>query len=867
MVRILVPPYSPVGYKGQEEQEILKWCHSTDKNNIKSARAAAAAAAADVFDDHSPAGDGTGGSSSSSHPSFGPRPVDHIILDPGAGGGAPPARGVRHHDDHHHDKCSNKEDQNNNGRQDQHHQIMDRDFAFSRGEESRQDDDCLVDTRTTTSGTVDETRSRDVLLQSFSSYEILSCLDRPREGGRRMKDSDYCLPSYKQIAAVSSSSSTNFDSVDHHDDKRLEGGLWKLHHVMSRTRTPSSLVSSSSLSWPSCNCHQNTMLDHGKIGAPCTCKCKFSNYNSCFQGDATTATQSLSLESSQKLQHTWCACHQEQNGSKQQRYNDDLPLVLLINRDDRDSGDSSAQEPVRIGIQDDTITPGIRGIKDSTRCQLCDGKKGQCRVKTNLQDLTGEWNDGRRIHDDNNQSALLINREHVINQEEGSYRNINHPFATATTSPRRNHEITATTSNSTFGRLAQHTTKSYTLRQRASSAIRERKIYTSSQRHCVRDPSPFHERLARQETYSSAMKRSQKSPQKSSRPFYSYVNPKTSENRMLPSSNSYDTSIRPVFSSPTKIRSPAHSAGTVLVSRSSMNIPHVHSLPPSSSSARLNHDVTKKMTTDPFAAVSPEWFPKDRNDVKDISQNDHQHNLKVRHPSPTMRPFRTIVTAGSFKGDDISVLTDSVTRFNNPKSQMVHAGAAAVVNAAGDPWSCDTLSSSSHDDGTALGIAPSVVARNQAVATALPAPAVTTPRQTIAKKNEKNSDKQSNNKAMMKEQQQEAALSHYYDTEKIEQKKKELEAKQNDLYHRLAHQDTVSSSRIKSKPLGEKILSSYEKSMIAEERARSNARRRQRSASVQPERVFERLTTRGMEAALKNQLIIAKLVQDQKEWM
>lgn len=475
--------------------------------------------------------------------------------------------------------------------------------------------------------------------------------------------------------------------------------------------------------------------------------------------------------------------------------------------------------------------------------------------------MKGKCIDGRRIHDDNNQSALLINREHAINQVERSYSNINHPFVTATTGP-RNHTITATTSNNTFGRLAQHTTKSYILRRRASSAVRERKNTTSSQRHCVRDPSPFHERLARQETYSSAMKRSQKSPQKSPRPFYSYVNPKTSENRMVPSSNSYDTSIRPVFSSPTKARAPAHSKGTVLFSRSSMNIPHVHSLPPSSSSARLNHDVAKKMTTDPFAAVSPEWFPKDRNDVKNISQNDHQHNLKVRHPSPTMRPFRTIVTAGSFKGDDISVLTDSVTRFNNPKSQTVH-GAAAVVNAAGDPWSCDTLSSSSHDDGTALGIAPSAVARNHAVLTALPAP-VTTPRQTIAKKNEKNSDK-SNNKAMMKEQQQEAALSHYFNTENIKQKKEEVEAKQNDLYHRLAHQDTVSSSRIKSKPLGEKILSSYEKRMISEEKARSNARR-QRSASVQREHVFERLTTRGMEAALKNQLMIAKLVQDQKEW-
>lgn len=227
MVRIAVPPYSPVGYKGQEEQEMLEWRHSTSTNKKKNTniKSACAADADDVFDDHNPAGNGTAGSSSSSHPSFGPSPADHIILD--AAAGAPPARGVRHHDDHHHDECSKiKEDENNNNerRQEQHHQIMDRDFLFSRGEEeSRQDDDCLVDTRTTITSTVDETRSQYMLLQSSSSYETLSCLDRPREGGRRMKDSDCCLPSYEQIVTVSSSS-TNFDSVDHHDDKRLEGG-------------------------------------------------------------------------------------------------------------------------------------------------------------------------------------------------------------------------------------------------------------------------------------------------------------------------------------------------------------------------------------------------------------------------------------------------------------------------------------------------------------------------------------------------------------------------------------------------------------------------------------------------------------------
>jgi hypothetical protein len=66
---------------------------------------------------------------------------------------------------------------------------------------------------------------------------------------------------------------------------------------------------------------------------------------------------------------------------------------------------------------------------------------------------------------------------------------------------------------------------------------------------------------------------------------------------------------------------------------------------------------------------------------------------------------------------------------------------------------------------------------------------------------------------------------------------------------------------------GKKILSSYEKKMIEEEKAVIDARRCNRSASVQPDQVFERLMTRGMEAALKNQMMVAKLVQEQKEWM
>jgi hypothetical protein len=66
---------------------------------------------------------------------------------------------------------------------------------------------------------------------------------------------------------------------------------------------------------------------------------------------------------------------------------------------------------------------------------------------------------------------------------------------------------------------------------------------------------------------------------------------------------------------------------------------------------------------------------------------------------------------------------------------------------------------------------------------------------------------------------------------------------------------------------GKKILSRYEQKMIEEDKAVNDARRCNRSASVQPDQVFERLMTRGMEAALKNQMMVAKLFQEQKEWM
>jgi tetrahydromethanopterin S-methyltransferase subunit B len=124
-----------------------------------------------------------------------------------------------------------------------------------------------------------------------------------------------------------------------------------------------------------------------------------------------------------------------------------------------------------------------------------------------------------------------------------------------------------------------------------------------------------------------------------------------------------------------------------------------------------------------------------------------------------------------------------------------------------------------------------------------------------------------NDTSKVKQHQEDDVL--YYDVEKIDQRRKDLESKRNDLYHRLAYQDTVSSARMKSKPQGEKILSSYEKKMIVEEekKAVNDARRCHRSASVQPDQVFERLMTRGMEAALKNQMVVAKLVQEQKEWM
>jgi hypothetical protein len=118
----------------------------------------------------------------------------------------------------------------------------------------------------------------------------------------------------------------------------------------------------------------------------------------------------------------------------------------------------------------------------------------------------------------------------------------------------------------------------------------------------------------------------------------------------------------------------------------------------------------------------------------------------------------------------------------------------------------------------------------------------------------------------VKQQQEDDVL--YFNAKKIDQRRKDLESKQNSLYHRLAYQDTVSSSRMKSKSQqGKKILSSYEKKMIEEEKAVIDARRCNRSASVQPDQVFERLMTRGMEAALKNQMMVAKLFQEQKEWM
>jgi hypothetical protein len=104
-------------------------------------------------------------------------------------------------------------------------------------------------------------------------------------------------------------------------------------------------------------------------------------------------------------------------------------------------------------------------------------------------------------------------------------------------------------------------------------------------------------------------------------------------------------------------------------------------------------------------------------------------------------------------------------------------------------------------------------------------------------------------------------LYYHYDSKKIEQKRQEVELKLNALYHRLAHQDTVSSSRIKSNPQTEKILSTYEKKMIAEEKARKYAQH-QKSASVDTREVFDRLMNRASETALKNQMMVAKLLNE-----
>nr|UAD82344.1 diacylglycerol o-acyltransferase 2 [Chaetoceros muellerii] len=394
-----------------------------------------------------------------------------------------------------------------------------------------------------------------------------------------------------------------------------------------------------------------------------------------------------------------------------------------------------------------------------------------------------------------------------------AYHGANSPLSPATT--------VTTRSNSAFERLAEHKTKSYSLRQLASNSMERDTMGYTGGRRLSRDPSPHHERLTRHETISSSMKRVHKSQLKESSnrcPFYTYVNPKTEGNKALHSS---DTT--PIHSS-TKKQPDVDVFPSRVINMGS--VPNKHSLQPPVSSLTRSNSSTENKIKSLTLTREQQHFPKQDHIANKMSASNQQHyySFKVREVSP-MRPFHTLVTPGSFKGDDISEITDSGMRFTPPPP------ISSLYNA--------TLSSASHDD-KLVAAAAQLAQQNQPTATSA-VPTMSAPKDD----------------------------SLYYNAEMLKQRRQDLDSKQNALYERLAYQDTVSSSRIKSSPfLKAKLLSNYEKKRIEEEKAAKIKARRQRSSSVQPpgDQVFERLTAHGIKAALTNQMIL-KLVQEQKDWM
>jgi hypothetical protein len=527
------------------------------------------------------------------------------------------------------------------------------------------------------------------------------------------------------------------------------------------------------------------------------------------------------------MQQTLCNSCQYGGNGKQRRYcyNDDIPVVLLIKNNSKDFDDGTLQEE-----QLSATTP------------ISDKRKGRMQL-INYQSFEGNRDCGIK-HDNNYQSAGTV----VTTRVDGKHMEDSNHMINPTLSTAKSKEVAtaATNKSALFGRLAECTTKSYSLRQRASSKMRnDTSTSTTTPRHHSRDPSPLHERLAHHETYSSSLKRTHKSPQRRvsshGRPFYTYVNPKSAKNSRtttLPPSNSFDVAAA-VLSSPSRRQSAGDADGVFLSRRRNPSLdhgaPYNRSMSPIRKNATSNH--VRMRRSNSFTMAQEHW------------QQCRPPPFKVRDPSPMSRPFRTLVTAGSFKGDDISEITDNAV-------VRLHGGTAGMANPR-DPTSCDALSWPSVPNSTSMSSSCSTQGPTANPSPVLPA---------LDSPTSCNKHMEENVTSKVKQQQEDDVL--YFNAKKIDQRRKDLESKQNSLYHRLAYQDTVSSSRMKSKSQqGKKILSSYEKKMIEEEKAVIDARRCNRSASVQPDQVFERLMTRGMEAALKNQMMVAKLVQEQKEWM
>lgn len=188
-----------------------------------------------------------------------------------------------------------------------------------------------------------------------------------------------------------------------------------------------------------------------------------------------------------------------------------------------------------------------------------------------------------------------------------------------------------------------------------------------SRRSRIRDPSPLHERLASQETRSSALKRTHKKSQSetSGRIFYTYIH---SGNDLA--SNSFDCSStnpkqrsRHSSSAPRSTRSSSTSPRRTLHSRGAqqeLSLQHSHSfghlegVPSAISTSNKWIQVRNPTPTRPFRSSSHQM----RDDVSDISDNDIKfqannsynnfgwYNDKTILSRPTSPTFSSVLPSG-----------------------------------------------------------------------------------------------------------------------------------------------------------------------------------------------------------------------------